>query len=57
MTDHEITKHGLVLRENLWNIDTAMDLQEIQKKHGGQYKDLTSRETLERMRNNRGGIY
>jgi hypothetical protein len=57
MTDHEITKHGLVLRGYLWNIDTPIDLREIQKKHGGQYKDLNSRETLDRMRNDRVGIY
>ena len=57
MTDHEITKHGLALRGYLWNIDTAIDLREIQKKHGGQYKDLNSRETLDRMRNDRIGIY
>jgi hypothetical protein len=57
MTGHVITKYGLLLPGYLWNIDTAIDLREIQKKHGGPYKDLNTRETLERMRNDRVGIY
>ncbi|PMD65190.1 uncharacterized protein K444DRAFT_216021, partial [Hyaloscypha bicolor E] len=56
MTGHEITKHGLVLHGYLWKIDT-IDLREIQKKHGGQYKDLNSRQTVERIRGGRVGIY
>ena len=57
MTGHELTQHGLVLRGYLWNIDTEIDLREIQKKYSGPYENLSSRKTQDRMREERVGIY
>ncbi|KAG4431451.1 hypothetical protein IFR05_013063 [Cadophora sp. M221] len=57
MTGHEITKDGLALRGYLWNIDTTLNLREVQKKYGGPYEDIKSIESQQRIRNDRPGIY